>query len=262
MAVPSSPRRQGPAHDRDQRCVAVGGKKSGGASTRDRRLPRPSVDSAMVTRHTGYGTFPDRRTLRWEPVRLTTTVVSALLLTVAVADARSRQQPSRGDRVTASHGLSMHGDLKYGPGFKHFELRQPRGAQGRRRQAGRHRHLRHASIPSSSRGVPAAGARRASSTRSPMGSRTSRSPSTGCVAESIEVPRRPFVGRLHAPAGSALPRRQPDHRRGRHLDFRDAQGEGPAVLPQLLRPGRQGREGRRPQGQVHASGRARTASCR
>ena len=59
------------------------------------------------------------------------------------------------------------------------------------------------------------------------------------------------MGRLHPPAPGALPRRQSHHGRGRDLDVRDAQGEGPAVLPELLRPGHEGREGRRAQGPLH-----------
>jgi len=64
-------------------------------------------------------------------MRLTTTVVSALLLTVAVAATpRPASSQTGGDRVTASHGLSMHGDLKYGPGFKHFGYVNPEAPKG------------------------------------------------------------------------------------------------------------------------------------
>jgi microcin C transport system substrate-binding protein len=65
-------------------------------------------------------------------MRLTTAaVVSALLLTVVVAATpppASGQAP--GGRVTAGHGLSMHGDLKYGPGFKHFGYVNPEAPKG------------------------------------------------------------------------------------------------------------------------------------
>ncbi|MBI2153496.1 MAG: ABC transporter substrate-binding protein [Candidatus Rokubacteria bacterium] len=33
-------------------------------------------------------------------------------------------------KITVSHGLSMHGDLKYGPGFKHFEYANPNAPKG------------------------------------------------------------------------------------------------------------------------------------
>src|SRR5512132_548246 len=68
-------------------------------------------------------TNPEMRSL----MRLTIAVVSALLLTVAVGPASSQ---AGSDRVTVSHGLSMHGDLKYGPGFKHFGYVNPEAPKG------------------------------------------------------------------------------------------------------------------------------------
>ena len=63
-----------------------------------------------------------------------------------------RPGPARGrrSRVAAraprppqpSHGLSIHGDLKYGPGFAHFAYVNPTVAQGRQRHAGGHRDVR------------------------------------------------------------------------------------------------------------------------
>src|SRR5262245_66488136 len=64
-------------------------------------------------------------------MRLKTAVVSALLLMVAVAaPPRPANGEAPGDRVTVGHGLSMHGDLKYGPGFKHFGYVNPEAPKG------------------------------------------------------------------------------------------------------------------------------------
>ena len=65
-------------------------------------------------------------------MRLTTAAaVSVFLLAVAVAATpRPASEPSRGDRVTAGHGLSMHGDLKHGPGFRHFGYVNPEAPKG------------------------------------------------------------------------------------------------------------------------------------
>ena len=38
--------------------------------------------------------------------------------------------PEAGSKVTVGHGMSMHGDLKYGPGFKHFQYASPEAAKG------------------------------------------------------------------------------------------------------------------------------------
>src|SRR5204862_7727325 len=53
-------------------------------------------------------------------------VVLALTLTAAATPAWPRAAPGAGP----AHGLWVHGDLKYGPGFAHFDyvnLRAPKG---------------------------------------------------------------------------------------------------------------------------------------
>src|SRR5438094_915124 len=55
-------------------------------------------------------------------------VVLALALTAAVAIAAPRPAPGPGP----VHGLSIHGDLKYGPGFAHFAYVNPQAPRGGR----------------------------------------------------------------------------------------------------------------------------------
>jgi len=52
-------------------------------------------------------------------------VVLAVILTAA-APAWPRSVPGAGP----AHGLSIHGDLKYGPGFAHFDYVDPRAPKG------------------------------------------------------------------------------------------------------------------------------------
>ena len=116
-------------------------------------------------------------------MRLTIAVVSALLLTVAVGPASSQ---AGSDRVTVSHGLSMHGDLKYGPGFKHFDYVNPEAPKGGDVQL--------AAIgtfdtlnPFILKGVPAVGLGEIFDTLT-VGSLDEPFSEYGLVAESIEVP--------------------------------------------------------------------------
>jgi microcin C transport system substrate-binding protein len=53
-------------------------------------------------------------------------VVLAVSVTVAAAPAWSRSTPG----VAPVHGLSIHGDLKYGPGFPHFDYVNPAAPRG------------------------------------------------------------------------------------------------------------------------------------
>ena len=53
-------------------------------------------------------------------------VVLALFLTAAATPAWPRAAP----RAGPAHGLSIHGDLKYGPGFAHFDYVNPRARKG------------------------------------------------------------------------------------------------------------------------------------
>jgi microcin C transport system substrate-binding protein len=54
--------------------------------------------------------------------------VLAVALTIAAVPAWSRPAPGGGP----SHGLSIHGDLKYGPGFRHFDYVNPDAPRGGR----------------------------------------------------------------------------------------------------------------------------------
>ena len=138
-------------------------------------------------------------------------------------------------KVTVGHGLSMYGDLKYGPELQALRVRQPGSAQGRGRQAGGHRHLRHAE-PLHPQGR--AGGRRSAASFDTLTVAVGRRAVLRVRAHRREHrdAGRPLLGRLHAPAAGALPRRQPHHGRGRDLDVRDAQDEGPSLLPVATTP--------------------------
>ena len=120
-------------------------------------------------------------------MRLTTAVVSALLLTVAVAAMpRPANSEPPGDRVTVGHGLSMYGDLKYGPGFKHFGYVNPEAPKGG--------HVKLGAIgtfdtlnPFILKGVPAVGLGEIFDTLT-VGSLDEPFSQYGLVAEHIEVP--------------------------------------------------------------------------
>jgi ABC-type oligopeptide transport system substrate-binding subunit len=82
-----------------------------------------------------------------------------------------------GPKVTAGHGLSMYGDLKYPAGFKHFQYvnpEAPKGGDVKLAATGTFDTLN----PFVLKGVPAAGIA-GPSTRWPWRPRTSRSRSTG-----------------------------------------------------------------------------------
>lgn len=87
---------------------------------------------------------------------------------------------------TTSHGLSMYGDLKYGPGFTHFDYANPAAPKGG--------DVRLAAIgtfdtlnPYVLRGVPAAGLGYLADTLT-MGSSDEAFARYGLIAESIELP--------------------------------------------------------------------------
>ncbi len=61
------------------------------------------------------------------PMRLITALVTVVLLLTFVPFKAVR---AAGDKVTVGHGLSMYGDLKYGPGFGHFDYANPAAAKG------------------------------------------------------------------------------------------------------------------------------------
>jgi microcin C transport system substrate-binding protein len=54
-----------------------------------------------------------------------TGVLAAILLVAAVG-----QPGAQPGKTTVGHGISMYGDLKYGPGFKHFEYANPDAVKG------------------------------------------------------------------------------------------------------------------------------------
>src|SRR5499433_4201698 len=119
-------------------------------------------------------------------MRLTTAVVSALLLTVAVAATPPANSGPPGDRVTVGHGLSMHGDLKYGPRFKHFGYVNPEAPKGgavKLAAIGTFDSLN----PFILKGVPAAGMASVFDTLM-VGSQDEPFSEYGLIAESIEVP--------------------------------------------------------------------------
>lgn len=98
-------------------------------------------------------------------------------------------QPSTGvadDNVTTSHGLSMYGDLKYGPGFTHFAYTNPQAPKGG--------DVKLAAIgtfdtlnPFTLKGIPAAGIGQLFDTLTVQSADEPFS-EYGLVAETIEVP--------------------------------------------------------------------------
>jgi microcin C transport system substrate-binding protein len=57
-------------------------------------------------------------------------VVAGLAALLLLALAAPRTAPAVGAKVTVAHGLSMYGDLKYGPGFTHFDYTDPDAPKG------------------------------------------------------------------------------------------------------------------------------------
>ena len=154
-----------------------------------------------------------------------------------------------GPKVTAGHGLSMYGDLKYPAGFKHFQYvnpEAPKGGDVKLAVIGSFDTLN----PFVIRGVPAPGIGGIFDSLT-VESQDEPFSQYGLIAETIEVPAdRSWVAFTLRPQ-ARFHDGSPDHGRGRDLDVRDPQGEGPALLPELLRPGHEGREGRRAQGPLH-----------
>jgi microcin C transport system substrate-binding protein len=89
-------------------------------------------------------------------------------------------------RAVVSHGLSIHGDLKYPPGFKHFDYASPEAAKGgdvRLAAIGTFDNLN----PFILKGVPAAGLGQVFETLT-VASADEPSSEYGLIAESMEVP--------------------------------------------------------------------------
>jgi microcin C transport system substrate-binding protein len=107
-------------------------------------------------------------------------VVAGVLL--AGAAAVLAQAP----KVTVGHGLSMHGDMKYGPGFKHFEYvnpAAPKGGEVKLAAIGTFDNLN----PFILKGVPAVGIGETFDSLT-VSSRDEPFTEYGLIAETIEVP--------------------------------------------------------------------------
>ncbi len=150
------------------------------------------------------------------------------------------------------HGISVFGDLKYGPDFERFEYTSPDAVKGGR--------VTQATIgtfdntnPFVLKGVAAAGAGGIYDTLAvDFAGRAVRG--LRALGRDHRGGRRQGRGHLPpAPRGS-LPRRRARDGRGRRLDVRHADERGPSVLPQLLRRGRECRGARRAHRQVHLQG--------
>ena len=57
-------------------------------------------------------------------------LLAAALVVLLVAPASSPSVDAAGSKATVSHGISMYGDLKYPPGFKHLEYVNPKAPKG------------------------------------------------------------------------------------------------------------------------------------
>ena len=114
--------------------------------------------------------------------------LTAALLVLAVALALAQVVGVQGadPRATTGHGLSIHGDLKYGPGFKHFEYANPdapKGGDVRLPAIGTFDNLN----PFILKGVAAAGLGQLFDTLT-LASSDEPSSEYGLIAESVEVP--------------------------------------------------------------------------
>jgi microcin C transport system substrate-binding protein len=106
----------------------------------------------------------------------------AVALTTAAAPAWPRPAPA----ARPAHGLSIHGDLKYGPGFSHFDYVNPRASKGGSvtlSATGTFDNLN----PFILKGVPAAGIGNTFDTLT-VASADEPSSEYGLVAETIETP--------------------------------------------------------------------------
>jgi microcin C transport system substrate-binding protein len=109
-----------------------------------------------------------------------------LALATAVAIGQTMPARAADQRAVVSHGLSIYGDLKYGPGFKHFEYADPdapKGGDVRLAAIGTFDNLN----PFILKGVPAAGITQLFETLT-ASSADEPSSEYGLVAESMEVP--------------------------------------------------------------------------
>ena len=110
----------------------------------------------------------------------------AVVLVVALTAAATPAWPRPAPPVRPAHGLSIHGDLKYGPGFSHFG-RAPKGGSVTLRAIGTFDNLNAGALPFILKGVPAAGLGNTFDTLT-VASTDEPSSEYGLVAESIETP--------------------------------------------------------------------------
>jgi len=115
-------------------------------------------------------------------MRLLALVLAVALTTASATPAWPRSAPT----AHPTHGLSIHGDLKYGPGFRHFDYANPRAPKGggvTLRAIGTFDNLN----PFILKGVPAAGI---GNTFDTLTVQSSDEPASeyGLVAETIETP--------------------------------------------------------------------------
>src|SRR5262249_5712617 len=116
--------------------------------------------------------------LRW--------TAEAALLAVLLALGRGAGLEAADAWAAEVHGLSIHGDLKYGPGFKHFDYvnpAAPKGGDVRLAAIGTFDNLN----PFILKGVPAAGVGQLFDTLT-IASSDEPSSEYGLIAESIETP--------------------------------------------------------------------------
>ncbi|MCK4923654.1 MAG: ABC transporter substrate-binding protein [Spirochaetes bacterium] len=108
--------------------------------------------------------------------------ISVLVLSISIVSITFAQQ-----KVTVSHAIALHGDVKYGPDFKHFDYVNPNAPKGgtvRLATTGTYDSLN----PFILKGVPAAGSGMLFET---LTSRSDDEPFTeyGLLAETIELPQ-------------------------------------------------------------------------
>jgi microcin C transport system substrate-binding protein len=111
---------------------------------------------------------------------------ATLVLAAWLALGQGAAVPAADLRATASHGLSIHGNLKYGPGFKHFDYvnpEAPKGGDVRLAAIGTFDNLN----PYILKGVAASGLGQVFETLT-LASADEASSEYGLIAESVEVP--------------------------------------------------------------------------
>ena len=173
-------------------------------------------------------------------MRRLSAIFLCLLLPMGVASAAA---------AVTTPGMSLFGDLKYGPDFPHFDYVNPDAPKGGT--------VRYSAIgtfdtlnPFVVKGVPAAGIGDDFRYLDRAFGRRAR--------ERIWPRRRDHrtrpgqaVGALHDPQGGAVSRRHADDAGGCRLDLRDLARQGAADVPLLLRRCHEGRKRRRARRPVH-----------